>query len=491
MRSDRWAARCVELVKTYRTPTGEVRALRGISVDFGRGALTAVVGPSGSGKSTLLRLLSGMDRPTHGGVEVQGAQVKQASGGALRRLRRHRVGYVFQRPSDNLLPYLTVEQHLRLASRRRSGGPAIDADELVRRLGVGHRLRHLPVALSGGEQQRVAFAQSVLAGASLVVADEPTAELDTASAAEVLHVTRSLVSAGITVIVATHDPALRSAADGVVELEHGRLRERGARQRPETLLVFPGRRSGMPDRPEAGPRGARPLLLEVEDLRKTYRRGTELVQALKDVTFVLSVGEIAGIVGRSGSGKTTLLNVIGGWEEADGGRVRWVDPGAPRGVPRWHDLAVLPQRFGLLDELTVRENIEYPARVAGRLEETREAVAELLDALGLDDFQGRYPRETSVGEQQRTALARALVLSPRLVLADEPTGHQDEQSTAVVLAVLTRAAARGTTCLVATHNERLAGHFDRVLPMGDGRLTARGEESTDDSFRQPPNGRGN
>jgi putative ABC transport system ATP-binding protein len=151
------SARCVDLVKTYRTPTGAVHALRGVTLSFPAAALTAVVGPSGSGKSSLLRVLTGIDRATSGEVWVDGRDVAKASARGLRRLRRDVVGYVFQRPSDNFLPDLTIGQHLRVAG----GEPD---DPVLEALGIAHRADHLRDELSGGEQQRAAFAQAVVAG---------------------------------------------------------------------------------------------------------------------------------------------------------------------------------------------------------------------------------------------------------------------------------------------------------------------------------------
>ena len=121
----------------------------------------------------------------------------------------------------------------------------------------------------------------------------------------------------------------------------------------------------------------------------------------------------------------------------------------------------MPQKLGLFDELTVRENLEYPARLSGRLGELRGRVDELMEDLGIAHLAARYPKETSLGEQQRTAIARALVLSPKLVLADEPTGHQDAVSERRVLEALGRAAADGASCLIATHNVALAPRLDR------------------------------
>jgi putative ABC transport system ATP-binding protein len=480
------------VVKTYRTPTSEVRALQGVTFEFPRGALTAVAGPSGSGKSSLLRLLAGVDRPTMGTVEVEGTPVHSASGRSLRRLRRRVVGYVFQRPSDNFLPYLTVADHLRMAAGPRSARPEFDVGDLVERLGIAHRLDHLASELSGGEQQRAAIAEVLVAGAAVVVADEPTAELDSASASALVGTLRDLVDGGIAVVTATHDAQLRRAADVALHLDHGRQKARPAPARRDPFggggVAGPGdahapwRRGGAAPtdiEPSAEPHARQPVgvataaVFDARGLRKSFRRGPEVVHAVDGVTLSVEQGEVVGLVGRSGSGKSTLLNLVAGWEEPDEGSVRWFG-GEGDGTPRWRDVAVLPQRLGLLDELTVRGNVEWPARLDGDPARVRGRVDELLEALGLAQLEERLPREISVGEQQRTALARALVLSPRVVLADEPTGHQDDRTATAVFEVLRRAARDGTACLIATHNAEVAPYLDRVLRMADGRIAGDG-----------------
>jgi ABC-type lipoprotein export system ATPase subunit len=454
------AARCEDLVKTYRTATGEVRALRGITETFPSGALTAVVGPSGSGKSSLLRLLAGLDHPTSGTIRVGDIAVERASGRTLRRFRRTVVGYLFQRPSDNFLPHLTVADHLRLAGRLTHRPPRIAPQELLETLGIAHRLDHRPSELSGGEQQRAAIAEVLMGGAETIVADEPTAELDSASARHVLDTIRLLVDAGVTFVLATHDAAVMRRADEALELDHGVRRSRPSGGGPGTFV----------DRVAAAPTPAdelEPPILLADGISKTYRRGEEVVHALEDVEVRLRQGELVGLIGRSGSGKTTLLNVIAGWERPDAGRLE--RPGED--APGWTDIAVVPQKLGLLEELTVRENVEHPLRLAGVLDDRDDRAEELLERLGLAHLQDRQPRETSLGEQQRAAVARALVRNPRLLLADEPTGHQDAGFANVVFEALRDAAAQGTACLVATHNEQVVPHLDRVLHIADGRLT--------------------
>ena len=454
-------ARCADLVKTYRTPTGAVHALRGVTLSFPAGALTAVVGPSGSGKSSLLRVLTGIDRATSGDVWVGTENVGRASARGLRRLRRHVVGYVFQRPSDNFLPNLTIGEHLRLVSGRSGGRGEV---EILERLGIGHRIDHLPDELSGGEQQRAAFAQAVVAGSAVVVADEPTAELDTESGRLVMDGVRTLVEAGVTFVVATHDGAVRRLADEVVELDHGRMKG----THPETP---PGRGARFARYPgERLPGDDTEAAVSVHELSKVFHHhGGDVVHALESVSFEARPTELVGLVGRSGSGKTTLLNVIAGWERPSEGEVRWRGPVDPSSPP-WSAVAVVPQKLGLMEELTVEENIAYPARLAGILEERSDDIEELIGVLGIAELRSRYPREASVGEQQRTAIARALSIPTSLLLADEPTAHQDTASAERVFAALRRAADAGTAVVVATHNPEVIRHLDRVLTMADGRL---------------------
>jgi ABC-type lipoprotein export system ATPase subunit len=212
-------------------------------------------------------------------------------------------------------------------------------------------------------------------------------------------------------------------------------------------------------------------ILEASALSKSYRRGPENVRALDDASLSVYAGEIVALVGPSGSGKTTLLSVLAGWEHADGGEVCW--SGRPIADPRtlgWGDMAIVPQTLGLVEELSVRENVELPLLLGRRSGGGGAGVESLLDALGLTRLAERLPAEISLGEQQRTALARALVLSPSVLMADEPTGHQDVDWTRGVLRVLEAAAADGIACLIATHHLALVRYAHRVLRIEDGRI---------------------
>ncbi|MCA2213114.1 ABC transporter ATP-binding protein [Jidongwangia harbinensis] len=211
------------LTKTYGSGAEPVTALAGVDATFVRGTFTAVMGPSGSGKSTLLQTAAGLDRPTSGQVLVGGSELSKLSETKLTKLRRSKIGFVFQ--AFNLIGALTVEENI-LLPLRLSGVKADRAwlSEVVARVGLTERLKHRPAQLSGGQQQRVAIARALAMRPEVIFCDEPTGALDTQTAAEVLTLLRSVVDAtGQTVIMVTHDPVAASYADRVVLLADGRI----------------------------------------------------------------------------------------------------------------------------------------------------------------------------------------------------------------------------------------------------------------------------
>jgi putative ABC transport system ATP-binding protein len=222
--SDGPAAACREVVKTYRTATESVNALDGVTLEIPRARVTVVVGPSGSGKSSLLRLLACVDRPDSGEVRVAGRRVDGLSARGRRTLRQREVAYLFQRPGANLLPYLDAMAQVRLAAQLRGArvGDGVITD-LLGRLGLEGRADHRPGQLSGGEQQRLAVACGVVGDPALVVADEPTAELDTAAAERVLMAMEELTASGVGFVISSHDPRVMAIADGFIRLQQGRV----------------------------------------------------------------------------------------------------------------------------------------------------------------------------------------------------------------------------------------------------------------------------
>lgn len=203
-------------------------------------------------------------------------------------------------------------------------------------------------------------------------------------------------------------------------------------------------------------------------LTKSFRRDAEVVHALRGVDITVVSGEILGISGASGSGKSTLLAVLCGWEDPDAGELEHTG-GRAADLP-WSQLALVPQTLGLLEDLPIRENILLPARLIKRTADYAERADALMTRLGIAHLADRFPEQVSLGERQRSSIARALLLRPRLLLADEPTAHQDHGWAEVVLACLREHATDGGSCILVSHHEHALDHADRRLAMADGVL---------------------
>ena len=212
------------LHKVYRMGEVDVPALRGVSLDVEAGEFVAVIGPSGSGKSTLFHVLGALTPATSGEVVIQGRNLAQMSEADRTALRRGAVGFVFQR--YNLLPTLTARDNIAIA--RHIAGKPLEPDagfqKVIELLGIGHRLDHKPRAMSGGEQQRVAIARAIVNHPAILLADEPTGNLDTRSAANVLEIMRNLnTELGQTILMITHNPDAAAVADRIVHMRDGQV----------------------------------------------------------------------------------------------------------------------------------------------------------------------------------------------------------------------------------------------------------------------------
>ena len=199
----------------------DVCALDRVSFEIEAGEWIAIMGPSGSGKTTLMNILGGLDHPTSGRVVVDGLEIGQLGERELTRYRSDKIGFVFQQ--FHLVPYLTAIENVMLAQYFHSITDEKDAVEALQRVGLGDRQSHLPSQLSGGEQQRVAIARALINHPKLILADEPTGNLDEANEAIILNILTELHSAGNTIVVVTHSQAIGNLADRRIELEHGRL----------------------------------------------------------------------------------------------------------------------------------------------------------------------------------------------------------------------------------------------------------------------------
>lgn len=230
-----YAAQVIDLQKHYDLGSVVVKALRGVSIDFPRGDFVAIMGSSGSGKSTLLNLLGALDRPTHGEYVIGGRPVSSISDDELSAIRNELIGFIFQ--SYNLIPQYTVVENIEVPLHYRTGYPTISTkdqkriEELAEIVGLKDRLDHRPFQLSGGQQQRVAIARALVNDPQIILADEPTGNLDSATEAEIMEILLKLNSEGRTIIMVTHEPEVAKLAKRQIYMKDGVVAGEG---------VFPG-----------------------------------------------------------------------------------------------------------------------------------------------------------------------------------------------------------------------------------------------------------
>jgi putative ABC transport system ATP-binding protein len=229
---------CQHLVKTYRLGETEVHALRGISMTIAAGEFVAIMGASGSGKSTLMNIIGCLDVPTSGTYVLDGTDVARLSANQLAEIRNHKIGFVFQ--SFNLIPRTTARENVQLPLFYR-GVPSSEQQSLalraLERVGLGGRERHHPAQLSGGQQQRVAIARALVTTPALILADEPTGNLDSEASREILGVLRDLNADGITVVLITHEADIAAYARRVIMMKDGSiLSDRPASPAARTVL---------------------------------------------------------------------------------------------------------------------------------------------------------------------------------------------------------------------------------------------------------------
>ena len=511
-----------DLFRVYPSAEGGVAALQGLTLTVRPGELCVVLGPSGSGKSTLLRIVAGFDKPSAGSVSVAGVDVARLGAWEAGGFRSRSIGYADQHYWRALAGELTARElvGVQLGLAGEAGGRRNDrADELLERVGLGARRDAHPRELSGGEQQRVALCAAVARRPQLLIADEPTGELDAATAREVLDLIAELSrEEGGTALVVSHDPASAERADRVVQVRDGRVSEErvaGASSSDGAIVVGRGgwlrlpeellRSAGIdrhasarlhegelvveqaevrvettqtpsstfvpvqPSRPE-GLSVVSTQAVEARGLTKRYGSATPIEQL--DATF--APGKLTAVTGPSGSGKTTLLHLLAGLELPDEGDVL-VDgvslatlDRAGRAELRRRAIAFVGQTVGLVPFLGARENAELtlslrgvaPADAAGR-------VAEALAAVGLEEHAERAVGQLSAGQRERAALARALAARPLVLVADEPTSRLDAAN-ALALGALLADIARtsGTTVICATHDPLLIEQADAELALG-------------------------
>ena len=487
-----------DVFRVHSTPEGDAAALQGLSLRVADGEVLTVLGPSGSGKSTLLRLLAGLERPSAGAVRVYGEDVGKLPARRLARYRSTLLGYADQHYARALAPELTARELVSLQLGLR-GEPRAErdarADELLERVGLAAKRDRRPAELSGGEQQRVALCAALAHRPKVFLADEPTGELDAATADQVYAMLNKLVREHrCTTVIVSHDPESARIADRIVRIRDGRVSEEWARddeasdtivvgrggwlRLPEELLLrarIGGRatarfesggvlvapaegqsvdstQSPEPAGPAATPVGA-PVVV-AESLVKRFGETT----VLDGIGFELAGGRLHAVTGPSGSGKTTLLHLLAGLDLPDGGtimlegdEVTALDRTA-RADLRRAKIAYIGQQAGLVPHLSALENVELVLALRG-LGGGSPAAFAALESVGLGERATQRVSRLSQGERARVAIARAVAAKPRLLLADEPTSRLDGANAIAVAILLGRLAREtGAAVVCATHD---------------------------------------
>ena len=502
-----------KVVKAYSTGEGPFLALKDVDIDIQQGEFLGITGKSGAGKTTLLNMISGVSDLTSGevifhkpnnGIPGSAIPVHTMNEDQLAQWRGENVGIIYQ--SFELMPTLNLVENVMLPPDfLGSYRPVISKEralELLDLVDIAEHAYKIPAHISGGQKQRVAIARAMVNDPALIIADEPTGNLDSVTAETIFQIFEKLVDRGKTIVMVTHDISLAPRfsrrlhiVDGVVgnppdngSVQVGQVdvkdniqvdesspeQEIQSVQKEDLERVLPC------DEPPAEHRLLRqehPAIV-LRDVDKVYVNAAGEFVALKSVNMQLNYGQFISIVGKSGCGKSTLLNMITGIDHPSAGEVIvgnehiYEMNKSERALWRGKNMGVVFQFFQLLPTLTLLENTILPMDYCKvyPFNERSERAMELLKMVGLEEHAYKLPTAVSSGQQQSAAIARALATDPAIILADEPTGNLDSRSAENVLNIFERLAAQGKTILIVTHDPSITQRTDQTIILSDGEI---------------------
>ncbi len=490
------------VVKAYETGEDLFLALKDVNLDIQQREFLGITGKSGAGKTTLLNMISGVSELTSGDVLFYGAgngspasaiPIHALSEDKLALWRGQNMGIVYQ--SFELMPSLSLVENVMMPSDFLGNYKPIitktRALELLELVEIAEHAYKIPAHISGGQKQRVAIARALVNDPPLIIADEPTGNLDSITAETIFQIFEKLVNQGKTIVMVTHDESLAlrftrrlHIVDGVV----GDLPQNGSKTA--------NRRVGDP----ATPRSASVVIdtdipcsemettntqtqqdhhaIVLRSVEKVYENAAGRFVALKNVNMQLDYGQFISIVGKSGCGKSTLLNMITGIDHPTSGEVIignqhiYKMSESKRALWRGRNLGVVFQFFQLLPTLTLLENTMLPMDYCKvyPFSDRPDRAMELLKLVGLEEQAYKLPASVSSGQQQSAAIARALATDPPIILADEPTGNLDSRSADNILNIFERLAAQGKTILIVTHDPSITQRTDQTIILSDGEV---------------------
>jgi len=507
-----------DLRVSFATPSGPLEAVRGLSFDIDRGETVALVGESGSGKSvTALSILQLLPYPAashpSGSIRFEGRELVAAPAEILQQIRGDRIAMIFQEPMTSLNPLHRVEKQiaetLMLHKGASAAGARVRALELLDRVGIPDpesRLASYPHELSGGQRQRVMIAMALANEPDLLIADEPTTALDVTIQAQILALLADLQAEfGMAILLITHDLGIvRKLSERVCVMTNGEIVEAGSVGRifsapahPYTQHLLGAEPRGEPPSPSAEAN----VVMECRDVRVWFpikrgivRRTVSHLKAVEGVTLSVREGETLGVVGESGSGKTTLGLALLRLQRSTGsiqfqGREIQALPWKQTRPLRREMQIVFQDPFGSLSPRMSVGSIVGEGLAVHKLGDAASRdreVIRVLEEVGIDpESRHRYPHEFSGGQRQRIAIARAIVLQPRLVVLDEPTSALDRSVQAQIVDLLRALQQRhGLSYLFISHDLRVVralSHY--VVVMRDGCVVEQGV--ADEIFHDP------
>ena len=485
----------VLVVKDLCVSFGESEAVKGVSFDIKRGETLALVGESGSGKSvsasSIVKLLPDAAK-IEGSILYEGQEMVGASEARLRDIRGNDISFIFQEPMTSLNPLHTIEKQIGESLKLHQGltGDAARARilELLDKVGIRdaeRRLSDFPHQLSGGQRQRVMIAMALANGPELLIADEPTTALDVTIEAQILDLLQELQrSENLAMLFITHDlGVVRKIADRVAVMEQGVIVEQGVTKtifetpkHPYTQRLLSAEAAGAAPPIKAGAE----VIAEARDLQVLFpiqrgllRKTVGHVRAVEQANFTLRAGETLGIVGESGSGKTTLalamMRLISstGAIEFQGQAINGLSNKQMRPFRRDMQIVFQDPYGSLSPRLSVEQIITEGLDVHGLRpgEDRAELVDTILNEVGLSpEIKHRYPHEFSGGQRQRIAIARAMILRPKLVVLDEPTSALDMTVQVQIVELLRDLQARyGLAYIFISHDLRVVRAMSHQL----------------------------
>lgn len=493
-----------DVVKAYATGEGPFLALKDVTIEIEPGEFLGITGKSGAGKTTLLNMISRVSDLTSGEVLFFGGNNGSSTSAVpihtldednLALWRGENLGIIYQ--SFELMPSLNLVDNVMLPPDFLGGyhptGSKTKALKLLELVDILEHAYKIPAHISGGQKQRVAIARALINDPPLIIADEPTGNLDSVTAETIFQIFEKLVDQGKTIVMVTHDESLAPRfsrrlhiVDGVV----GDPPKNGSGPiTPVTAQVAQSEDQELEvaaDSPEPcdeiapvreAPQQKHPAII-LNGVDKIYENAAGKFVALKNVSMQLSYGQFISIVGKSGCGKSTLLNMITGIDHPTAGEVIvgneriYEMTESQRALWRGKNMGVVFQFFQLLPTLTLLENTMLPMDYCKvyAFHERPDRAMELLKMVGLEEHAHKLPASVSSGQQQGAAIARALATDPSIILADEPTGNLDSRSAENILSIFEQLAAQGKTILIVTHDPSITQRTDQTIILSDGEI---------------------